>query len=537
MPGAAAIELAREAGARRQRRPRLDRAAARRRPARGAGADRGGRPGPPVRHGQPRPRRSSAAGPVDGLLEFAAAAVVKRGPKGATVLARGRRRRHPLRGRDRARRRGRHDRRRRRLRRRVPRRLVRGAGRRAVAAGVAPARGRGGSSGGGAPAVDAAGGAAARLTGGCRLGRATRPRSIDRLAIDPRGRGRPGRGPAGRRPRIHADQPRPAVSRRTSRSRRRPRRRSGRPARSRRRSRSTTGGCSSASTRRPCSALATAPAGSVRKAARPSLAAALAGGGWAATTVSATMIAAHAAGIAVFATGGIGGVHRGALAGRAPAIRRHGRADRDLRHLVRPRGARPDADGRRLRRPEGDPRRPGHARVPRDARRPGRRRRPGRPARVLRPLGRHRRARLRPGRRRRRGLVADPSRARPRWRRSSCACRCPEADALPGDVARAAVERAIDEATRGRSRGSGPHPVAARPDRRPDRWRLDPRQHRPDRQRRRVRRCAGRAAAASDRAHAAEPRRTVLVLILPPRLGARYTRRVPINGSRAHPEA
>jgi pseudouridine-5'-phosphate glycosidase len=59
-------------------------------------------------------------------------------------------------------------------------------------------------------------------------------------------------------------------------------------------------------------ALATAPAGSVRKAARPSLAIAL-GGGWAATTVSATMIAAHAAGISVFATGGIGGVHRGAV--------------------------------------------------------------------------------------------------------------------------------------------------------------------------------------------------------------------------------
>ncbi len=60
-------------------------------------------------------------------------------------------------------------------------------------------------------------------------------------------------------------------------------------------------------------ALATAPAGSVRKAARPSLAAAIDAGGWAATTVSATMIAAHAAGIVVFATGGIGGVHRGAL--------------------------------------------------------------------------------------------------------------------------------------------------------------------------------------------------------------------------------
>jgi pseudouridine-5'-phosphate glycosidase len=62
-------------------------------------------------------------------------------------------------------------------------------------------------------------------------------------------------------------------------------------------------------------ALATAPVGSVRKAARPSLAVALAEGGWAATTVSATMIAAHAAGISVFATGGIGGVHRGAVAG------------------------------------------------------------------------------------------------------------------------------------------------------------------------------------------------------------------------------
>jgi pseudouridine-5'-phosphate glycosidase len=39
----------------------------------------------------------------------------------------------------------------------------------------------------------------------------------------------------------------------------------------------------------------------------------MAEGGWAATTVSATMIAASAAGIRVFATGGIGGVHRGAL--------------------------------------------------------------------------------------------------------------------------------------------------------------------------------------------------------------------------------
>jgi pseudouridine-5'-phosphate glycosidase len=67
-------------------------------------------------------------------------------------------------------------------------------------------------------------------------------------------------------------------------------------------------------------ALATAPVGSVRKAARPSLAMALAEGGWAATTVSATMIAASAAGIRVFATGGIGGVHRGALGGTTPSF-------------------------------------------------------------------------------------------------------------------------------------------------------------------------------------------------------------------------
>ena len=65
-------------------------------------------------------------------------------------------------------------------------------------------------------------------------------------------------------------------------------------------------------------ALATAPAGSVLKASRPSLAAALNRDGWAATTVSATMIAAHAAGIPVFATGGIGGVHRSA--GPGPSV-------------------------------------------------------------------------------------------------------------------------------------------------------------------------------------------------------------------------
>jgi pseudouridine-5'-phosphate glycosidase len=56
----------------------------------------------------------------------------------------------------------------------------------------------------------------------------------------------------------------------------------------------------------------------VLNAARPSLATALARDGWAATTVSATMIAAHAAGIRVFGTGGIGGVHR--AAGPGPSL-------------------------------------------------------------------------------------------------------------------------------------------------------------------------------------------------------------------------
>ena len=50
----------------------------------------------------------------------------------------------------------------------------------------------------------------------------------------------------------------------------------------------------------------------VAKLSRADLAACLATGGTGATTVAATMICAHLAGIHVFATGGIGGVHRGA---------------------------------------------------------------------------------------------------------------------------------------------------------------------------------------------------------------------------------
>ncbi|GAB4260721.1 MAG: pseudouridine-5'-phosphate glycosidase [Pararhodobacter sp.] len=50
----------------------------------------------------------------------------------------------------------------------------------------------------------------------------------------------------------------------------------------------------------------------VMKLSRADLAVCLAQGRTGATTVAATMICAHRAGIAVFATGGIGGVHRGA---------------------------------------------------------------------------------------------------------------------------------------------------------------------------------------------------------------------------------
>lgn len=53
------------------------------------------------------------------------------------------------------------------------------------------------------------------------------------------------------------------------------------------------------------------PAGSVRKCSRRDLPVAVGLGENAATTVAGTMIVAHMAGISVFATGGIGGVHRG----------------------------------------------------------------------------------------------------------------------------------------------------------------------------------------------------------------------------------
>lgn len=59
-------------------------------------------------------------------------------------------------------------------------------------------------------------------------------------------------------------------------------------------------------------ALADTPSAEVMKLSRADLAACLVQGRTGATTVAATMIAAALAGIRVFATGGIGGVHRGA---------------------------------------------------------------------------------------------------------------------------------------------------------------------------------------------------------------------------------
>jgi pseudouridine-5'-phosphate glycosidase len=57
---------------------------------------------------------------------------------------------------------------------------------------------------------------------------------------------------------------------------------------------------------------ALAQAKGVAKLSRADIAVCIATGRTGATTVAATMIAAHLAGIAVFATGGIGGVHKGA---------------------------------------------------------------------------------------------------------------------------------------------------------------------------------------------------------------------------------
>ena len=151
----------------RQRRSRLDRTAARpgppRRPrrsiagrrARPAVRDRGrgGGPAGPLRRrgpARPTPRSPSSSAAPKGATVLAARTGAQLRFEVATEHVAG----------------GRHDRRRRRLRCRVPRRLVRGPRGRAIAAGVAPARGPGRPPGGGPPAHDATPGAEPRLSAG-----------------------------------------------------------------------------------------------------------------------------------------------------------------------------------------------------------------------------------------------------------------------------------------------------------------------------------------------------------------------------------
>ena len=209
---------------------------------------------------------------------------------------------------------------------------------------------------------------------------------------------------------------------------------------------------------------ALAAARDVRKLSRADLAVALAAGWTGATTVAATMICARLAGIEVFATGGIGGVHRGAeasfdisadleeLAQTAVTVVASGaKAILDLPktlEVLETRGVPVIAVGQDAlpafwsrdsglprpappRRPRRHRPRPPHARPPRPARRPARRQ-------------------------------PDPGRGRD-----------PEARDDPAHRRRARRRR------RRRHRRQGGHPLPARPHRRAHRRRRADRQHRP----------------------------------------------------------
>ena len=199
------------------------------------------------------------------------------------------------------------------------------------------------------------------------------------------------------------------------------------------------------------------------------------------------MIAAHAAGIRVFATGGIGGVHRGALGGAGSTPRRRFDISSDLEELGRTPMAVVCAG------PKAILDVPGDARVPRDARRA----RSSRSARPSCPAS----TRGRPGSRRRRrspdvaaaaALVAHPP--RPRARR-----RDPRLRAGPGrrGAARRGRPRRPSSGPIAEADAAGVHGPALTPwllariaD--ADRRRVGPRQHRPHRQRR-----PGRRSTAS----------------------------------------
>ena len=113
--------------------------------------------------------------------------------------------------------------------------------------------------------------------------------------------------------------------------------------------------------------------GPARKTAERDLAVAIAQAwDFGATTVSASLALAAAAGVAVFATGGIGGVHRGAEQTGDVSVR-------SRRHRPPP-----DRDG--VRRRQGLPRPAAHARVPGDRRSPGARMAPRLLPGLLHPL-------------------------------------------------------------------------------------------------------------------------------------------------------
>ena len=196
------------------------------------------------------------------------------------------------------------------------------------------------------------------------------------------------------------------------------------------------------------------PARSARSPGRASLPRSPAGG-WAATTVGATMIAAHAAGISVFATGGIGGVHRGAIGGPAAALD----ISSDLEELARtpmavvcagPKAILDVALTLEYLETHGVPVvAVGQADLPGFYSRSS-----GIPAPSWAPDE---------------AATAEscgPTSASGWARPSSCARPCPLADALPEADAREAIERAIAEAEAAAVAGPALTPVAARPDRR-----------------------------------------------------------------------
>ncbi len=153
-----------------------------------------------------------------------------------------------------------------------------------------------------------------------------------------------------------------------------------------------------------------------------------------------------------------------AIAGAAGADGvRHGRdrrraSRRAVRRVGRPRRAGPNADGRRLRRRQVDPRPPRHARAPRDARRHRRRLSHRRAARLLHPHHRAPAAGAGRERRRRSPTIHRAARALGRTQ-ATLVVQPPPADvALDGEVVDGAVERALDEARANGIRGAAVTP-------------------------------------------------------------------------------